>query len=513
MSRNDANLVLEKCLDYVLALLVFLGVATSVVAYAYNRSLWINEAMLAQSVLTRSITRLLATPLDYAQSAPAGYLLVVKLLTMLFGRGEWVLRSISMVSSFASVLLVYLLLRQYFRVSKPLIGTALLATLPFFVQYSNEFKPYMTDACLALLVVYCYVLYTQKRMSLVGLTVLYSLTIWFSFAAIFIALPVIGYQAATAGRDRRAKYAASMACILISAAIYYLVWLKPSASGLRTDETEYWRHLSFPLLPKSIGDLRLIKRMARHLLEVLGQGRLIYLLLAASGLVTCFRRHKEFFWILLATAGLILIASYLGKYPIQDRLLLFLYPLLMLLVAVSLDAIRRYDARAVPVILIVLAFLFWSNSPFLKSMIRRNVYMPGSQTSGLIGYLEANVRNTNNIYLFAQAIPVFDYKNNYVTGLSYFPTSVVEKRDIICGTKYWDMIYWPYACSQTINERELANNIRAITSHQSVYILFSHMESDTDPKILRLIGGLSSRGRVRLVREEYNTCLYHYQAR
>ena len=38
--------------------------------FYYNRSLWIDEAMLASSVMTREFGNLVATPLDWGQSAP-----------------------------------------------------------------------------------------------------------------------------------------------------------------------------------------------------------------------------------------------------------------------------------------------------------------------------------------------------------------------------------------------------------------------------------------------------------
>src|SRR3954471_7110680 len=69
-----------------LALLISLavGIALRLLQYAVTRSLWLDEALLASSVLSRPVSGLLQ-PLDYGQTAPTGFLLLVKGAVALFG--------------------------------------------------------------------------------------------------------------------------------------------------------------------------------------------------------------------------------------------------------------------------------------------------------------------------------------------------------------------------------------------------------------------------------------------
>lgn len=72
-------------------LLVGLGILLRLAQYLYNRSLWIDEAALALNIRDRSFSELFY-PLDYAQAAPIGFLIVEKLFYQTLGHSEYVLR-------------------------------------------------------------------------------------------------------------------------------------------------------------------------------------------------------------------------------------------------------------------------------------------------------------------------------------------------------------------------------------------------------------------------------------
>ena len=55
------------------------------------------------------------------------------------------------------------------------------------------------------------------------------------------------------------------------------------------------------------------------------------------GCLVIFRRQREQFWILISPIIIALVFSYLGKYPFEGRLLLFLAPPLFLLIAAGLN--------------------------------------------------------------------------------------------------------------------------------------------------------------------------------
>jgi len=106
------------CLSFIV-----IGIVVRIVAYFYNRSLFLDEAMLASSVVQRDYMGLFQ-PLDYNQGAPIGFLLIVKTFVYLFGTSEFVLRLLPLISGIGSIGIYFLILRDVFKVSRPWIGTA-----------------------------------------------------------------------------------------------------------------------------------------------------------------------------------------------------------------------------------------------------------------------------------------------------------------------------------------------------------------------------------------------------
>ena len=94
--------------------IVVLGLGLRTVQYARNRSLWLDEALLALNILHRSAGGLFKG-LDYHQGAPIGFLLLEKLATKLAGNGELALRAFPFLGliSFGDCSLVRWLLVHY----------------------------------------------------------------------------------------------------------------------------------------------------------------------------------------------------------------------------------------------------------------------------------------------------------------------------------------------------------------------------------------------------------------
>jgi len=90
--------------------LIALGAALRVRQYAANRSLWLDEAMLALNFVHRSLPGLLR-PLESDQAAPLGFLVVEKLLESIANR-DYVLRLFPLVAGCVSLYLLYRLARQ-----------------------------------------------------------------------------------------------------------------------------------------------------------------------------------------------------------------------------------------------------------------------------------------------------------------------------------------------------------------------------------------------------------------
>src|SRR5262245_65033312 len=87
-------------------LIIGLGIFLRLAQYAFNRSLWYDEANLAANIIDRSMAGLLR-PLDYDQGAPIGFLLLEKLAVQALGPSEYALRLIPFFFGSIALILFY----------------------------------------------------------------------------------------------------------------------------------------------------------------------------------------------------------------------------------------------------------------------------------------------------------------------------------------------------------------------------------------------------------------------
>jgi len=85
--------------------LVVLGVGLRLWEYIFNRSLYLDEILLARSIVGMPLGELLTKPLLMDQVAPRGFLLIERLAVMVFGPSEWGLRLFPFLCGILSVIL------------------------------------------------------------------------------------------------------------------------------------------------------------------------------------------------------------------------------------------------------------------------------------------------------------------------------------------------------------------------------------------------------------------------
>jgi predicted membrane-bound mannosyltransferase len=87
------------------------GILLRLTDFLFNRSLWLDELMLALNIINKDFYQLLG-PLDHHQGAPAGFLMVEKLALQLFGNSEYALRLFPLISGIISLVLFYSLAKR-----------------------------------------------------------------------------------------------------------------------------------------------------------------------------------------------------------------------------------------------------------------------------------------------------------------------------------------------------------------------------------------------------------------
>ena len=154
--------ILKKSADILGFCIIVSGIIVSILMNCVGRTLWLDEAMLAFSFSKRSLLELTNGVFEWDQSAPVLYLYCVKILTLLFGNTEAVLRSFSVFSYIVVLFLSGYAAKKLLGVKYPILVAAFLANMNFMLKYSNEFKQYLSECIWVLLVLILYYFYKEK---------------------------------------------------------------------------------------------------------------------------------------------------------------------------------------------------------------------------------------------------------------------------------------------------------------------------------------------------------------
>ncbi len=461
-------------------LLVGLGVLLRLAQYLYNRSLWVDEAALALNIRNRSFSELFY-PLDYAQAAPIGFLIVEKLLYQTLGHSEYVLRLFPFLCGVIALFLLRKVAVDFLGEQAALISLGLFAVSSRLVYYASELKPYSSDVCIALLL---YALttsirskrFTIPRMALFG--IVGGIAICFSYPAVFV-LAGIGLSLTLFHLSRKewAKVGyLSIPCGLWSAAFLVCYFLSIAVQTRDEAFYTYWSHSFMPIFPTSFSDP---DWFVETFFGVLNPAGLILPGLAAFvflvGCVSMFQRERTRLSLLLSPILLTLVASGLHKYPFADRLLLFIVPSLLLVVAEGAIYVREKTRSASAMIGLILIGLLCLR-PFLAAGHRLFSPYTNEEIKPVLAYVKAHWQDGDILYLAPGARLAFEfYSEDY-------------------GFREGDYIFGTATGEQWSRDAEELGKLRG---RDRVWIVFSHLhwESGINEEIMLLyhLDGIGSR--------------------
>jgi hypothetical protein len=339
-----------------LPLLVALtGLALRLEQYLHGRSLWFDEALVDLNVIHRPLRQLLAEPLAYQQAAPPGFLTAQRLVVALLGGSE---RSLRLVPFLGGCLALVVFARLAHRLlSRPaaLVATALAAFSPFLVYYTAESKQYSTDVLFTVVILDLAVVLLLRRprpLPACAFGVAGAVGVVCSHPAALVAggASLVLLTVYLVRRDWHAVgwVAAGSSIWLAAFTAEYLLLLR----GLATNRAllAYWRagFAPRPLAPGSLlawlgpASLRVLRNSLGFSLPGLAA------LACLAGVIALGRRRVASAALLLAPLPLVVAAAAARKYPLDGRLTLFLAPLVLLLLAASVDVLGGMTAGRVP---------------------------------------------------------------------------------------------------------------------------------------------------------------------
>jgi hypothetical protein len=421
---------------------IILGILLRLFHYFDNRSLWIDEVYLSTSLIKMSFWELTSPSLDYQQKAPLGFLWLVKACVMLFGKEEMALRLIPLLTGIAS-LFVFLPVARYFL--KPLgvmMAVGIMALAPVLVYHSVEIKQYSTEMFAAVLSLYLYTRYHGRfdQKSLLMWGVWGALLLWISYSAIFflagIAIAVSLHYLLK--RDWQALFLSIIPFTfwLLSFGLSFYLFISRQADA---EWLVVWfreRH-GFPPLNASVGAFlgwlfQSLYRMMIYPLGVLWNAEVfneinnaaikfflkmsvIMFLFWGIGYAAIFRRNRMDFLVLLIPFVLTLVATVLQKYPFYDRLLVFLAPIPILLLAHGCQKVTAYLPAKVGKLryLMPAILLFWPFYSSAQQVVNTDLfgeYKKSYYKEGIL-YMHEHMQEGDVVLLYWNARPFYNFYN------------------------------------------------------------------------------------------------------
>lgn len=344
------------------ASIIALGILLRVREYLGNRSLWLDEANLALNLINKSFLQLTG-PLDPEQYAPIGFLWFEKLAVMSMGSGEYALRFFPLIVSCLSLPLFYKVASYFLDKKSTLLALFLFSISDVVIYYSSEIKQYSFDVFI-LLILYFFILKLahEKNLhlkSVILLSLIGSISIWFSHPAIFIlagiATVFIGSTYQKGHIRKLLKFLFISSIWFISFATSYLMSLKSIST---TKELNQFWNWAFAPLPKSVSDLSWYKDTLMIFLNdfVAVLFPWIVILFSLLGLYFYFRNSKLKLGLLVLPVVFVTIASILHLYPLVERFTLFLVPIFLILFVAGVKwSVGRYGFL-IPVLVAGLIF-------------------------------------------------------------------------------------------------------------------------------------------------------------
>lgn len=324
---------------------IAVGVVLRLAAFASDRPLWIDEAMIAMNLTDRSVSQFFE-PLDRNQTAPVGFLLAGKLCVTLFGPTEHALRLTALVGSLLGLGGFTIAALRLLPAWTARLAVLLFALSPTVVNYAAEVKQYSTDAAVTagLIALAAPLLRSPTRGRLIALGIGGAAAVWVSHPSVFVLAAlglVLFVQSLIRGEHRFRIVGVGVAWVVSFAGVY---WVNVRFGTANDYLTGYWGEHFMPL-SLSAGPW-LVERLVDFFRaaggyggEMIPAGALAAVLAAVGGVCLWRDGRRVELAMLLGVVGVTLMASALHKYPFIGRLLLFLAPVGVLLVAYGTAAV------------------------------------------------------------------------------------------------------------------------------------------------------------------------------
>jgi hypothetical protein len=392
---------------YGLWLIICFGVLLRVLQYAANRSLWLDEALIARNIFDREFLGLFKT-LDYNQAAPIGFLILTKTSVYFFGNNEYALRLVPLMSAIAGLILFYRLLTKYCSPHVSFIALFLFSLGGPLIYYSSEVKPYSGDVAIALAIYLMASQMVEKDLN-AGRIVFYSflgaLFLIFSFPSVFVLLGVACSLTFCIMSKKEPSKAWRFFIVFLLWGLTFVGEYQFVLTKLKDNKAlfYFWQaEKSFmPLLPLSFTELSWYPTKWIEVfknpggLHFAGVGAFIGLL----GGFHLFRNRPILFFGFAFPIVFAMLASSINYYPFSSRMLLYSSPALICFVSEGISSIIKKKKIILTFLGLAVSFLLFIH-PVYFAIYHIVAPRKHQEIKPLMEYVRNNFQHNDTIYVY-----------------------------------------------------------------------------------------------------------------
>ena len=382
--------------DYFIPIIILLGIILRFFAYFNGLSFWGDEAALALNVINKSYLELFKS-LDYLQVAPPIFLVMSKFI-MLDSLRDFSLRLIPLVSGIISLPLFYKFISMFSKNKRVVyISTFLFSFNMTAIVYCAQFKQYSVELLVALLLLIIFYKIIFRKEFKWYYPVIIAFSPWISFSSLFI---IGSYFFVILAKNPKLIFKTYIP-FFISLVIFYLVSLKFIMNANYDGMYNWWQN------GYGFVDIRHPLRVIIRVGELFSFDKTVAILCGSIILISLVKFDKKKVFLYLPII-LTFVASAFKLYPIQARLILFLLPCFVGLIA-------EYDwkfARAYLILVCLMSFItavYYTINPYSSYI--------STFSREIVQLVETKIKNNEKIILDSSYYSYYYYikdKNNVI---------------------------------------------------------------------------------------------------
>ncbi len=329
--------------------------------FGIGRSLWLDEAWVANSIHAPSLREMFYYP-DWLQTSPPSFLLLSRAAINLVGLSNASFRLVPLAFALIASAAMFLLSRRLLSLPFAVLASALIVFNPAFIEYSHSAKQYSGEVAATVLVLLAAMLYleTPSRRQLLLLTATVVLGLTFAYPIVFLLPALLASVYFTSARN-----AAILG--LAAGATLFLLWAFLIRFNTAPELRAFWA---------ADADALFTPGLIAAVLVVLAMGlRLLVQPLAV----------RQWTQLICATPCLLLaLASVSGWYPATQRMRLWVLPCFILACLISVEDLL--PTKRLGAVAIALAVLFAAVN--VRNQIRDGRDSAEEDFSGAFQYLK-----------------------------------------------------------------------------------------------------------------------------